>query len=87
MDKQDFELWADSLAHALGSSRKLQARYFKDAPVIHAIPTTTSAEQWRELIDRLNKIDPEGGWGRMKIGEVEFVAVKGTAAIPGATWS
>ena len=75
MDTQGFELWADALAHALGLSRKLQARYFADAPFIHAIPSTTSAEEWRDLIDRLNKIDPEGGWGRMKIGELEFVVV------------
>ena len=86
MDERDFDLWAAGLAHALAMSRKLQARYVEDAPIIHAIPATTSGEQWRELIDRLNKIDPDGGWGRMKIGEVEFVAVKGTTEIPGAIW-
>jgi hypothetical protein len=86
MDNRDFELWADALAHALGSSRKLQARYCGSETVIHAVPSTTSGEEWRKLIERLNAIDPDGGWGRLRIGQVEFVAVKGTTEIPGAVW-
>ena len=86
MNASDFEIWADTLAHALAMSRKLQARYAEGASLLHGIPKTTPAEQWRELIHRLNRIDPEGGWGRMKIGDVEFVAVKGTTEIPGSVW-
>jgi hypothetical protein len=86
MNESDFDLWADSLAHALALSRKLQARIAPEEGVIHAIPSTSGGKGWRELIDRLNAIDPDGGWGRMKIGEVEFVAVKGTSVVPGGVW-
>ncbi|WP_137897103.1 hypothetical protein [Sphingomonas sp. 2SG] len=86
MDEADFDAWADGLAHALAMSRKLQARCAPDAPVIHAVPSSSAGQQWRALIDRLNAIDPQGGWGRMKIGDVEFVAVRGTSEVPGASW-
>ena len=86
MDQADFDVWADSLALALAMSRKLQARIAPDAPVIYAVPLTSAGQEWRALIDRLNAIDPDGGWGRVKIGDVEFVAVKGTSEIPGASW-
>jgi hypothetical protein len=87
VDRKDFDAWVDSLAHALAMSRKLQARIAADAPVIHAIPTTSAGQGWRQLTDRLNAVDPEGGWGRMKIGDIEFVAVKGTSEIQGQAGS
>jgi|GEM_PF-6119510 len=86
MSQSDFDILIDSFAYALAMNRKLQARYASDAPVIQAIPSTSAGQEWRALIDRLNAIDPDGGWGRLKIGSVEFVAVKGTSEIPGSQW-
>ena len=47
---------------------------------------TTETKDSDVRLDRLNAIDPDGGWGRLKIGSVEFVAVKGTSEIPGSQW-
>lgn len=67
------------MAEVLANSRKLQARSaLPDMPVLIAIPVTTAGEAWRELIDRLNAVDPEGGWGRLTINGVEMIATKGT---------
>ncbi len=67
------------MAEVLGNSRKLQTRYaVPEAPPFVAIPVTSAGEAWRELIERLNEVDPEGGWGRLTINGVEMIATKGT---------
>jgi len=70
---------AAMLASVLASSRKLQARYaLPEAPPFVAIARTSAGEAWRELINMLNAVDPEGGWGRLTIKGVEMIATKGT---------
>lgn len=76
-DDAEFDAYVAMLADIVAMSRKLQARGGPSEPLMFSIPKTTAAAQWREMIARLNAIDPEGGWGRLQISGVEMVATKG----------
>ena len=78
MTPDDFDALISSLLDVVSINKRLGQR-FGEAPYVgyFPIPSTTSGEQWRKLIDRLNEVDPEGGWGRAKILGRECIATKG----------
>lgn len=80
----EFDAYVAVLADAVAMSRALQARGGSSEPLMFAVPKTTAGAQWRDLIDRLNSIDPEGGWGRLSLNGVEMIATKGE--FPGGVW-
>ena len=65
MSTNEFDYLIANLVRLAGIS----GRDEEEAISVKGFTPTTAAEEWRTLIDKLNSIDSEGNWGRVKFGE------------------